>query len=114
MTQDALTQHRLKELEELAAGWRTAERRVDALGLSIAAVEKSVTAIETSLERNALSMARLHERLDMALTAIAEAQAREEGRNQAQAKTWKVIAWTVMAMIAFMGATVALLNLLLN
>lgn len=114
VTDDALIQHRLRELEELAAGWHSAERRVDTLGLSIAAVEKSVTSIADSLEKNAAAMSRLHERLDSALTQQAAAQAREQGRAEAQTKTWKVIAWTASTTIMLLMLVVAALNFALN
>jgi len=114
VTNDELIKHRLRELEEFATGWREAERRVDTLVMSVAAVEKSVSKIETVLETNAKSVARLHERLDEALTRQAESEARERGRAEAATKTWKVITWSVMATISFGLLVVALLNFVTN
>jgi septal ring factor EnvC (AmiA/AmiB activator) len=114
VTNDELIKHRLHELEEFATGWREAERRVDTLVMSVAAVEKTVSKIEQVLETNAKSMARLHERLDDALKQQAAAEARELGRSEARTKTWKVVAWTIMACISFGLFAVALLNLVTN
>jgi septal ring factor EnvC (AmiA/AmiB activator) len=134
VTEDALTKHRLEQLEEFATGWHAAERRVDTLALSLASVEKSVATIAESLEKNAAGMTRLHERLDTALTAQAKSEAREQGRAEVRAEMeaaaievgrqrglaeasqnkWRVIAVAVPATVASCGVIVALLALLLN
>lgn len=118
MTNDELIKHRLHELEEFATGWREAERRVDTLVMSVAAVEKTMTQIQTAMEKNderiTASLSRLHERLEKAVAESAREEGREEGRAEAGAKTWKVVTWSVMATISFGLLVVALLNLVTN
>lgn len=138
VTSDELIRHRLKELEDLATGWRAAERRVDGLVLQLAAVEKTATSIETEVRALAQktdgSLSRLHQRLDETLREQAREEGREEGRLQMRAEafeegrergvaegekkglreTLRVVAWTVGATIATSGVVVALLALILK
>lgn len=118
VTEDALTKHRLEQLETMATGWREAERRVDALGLSIAAVEKTTTETQVEMrERDAHtrnSLARLHARLDELTTADAREAGRDEGKAAGRVETLKMVGWSVMATIATSGVVVALLALVLK
>jgi hypothetical protein len=118
VTNDELIKHRLKELEDFATGARQTERSVDALNLAIAGLEGSITKLATVVEKNdehtRTSLARLHERLDKITTAESFEKGREAGTRDSSSKTWKVIGWTVMAVIAFMAVVVATLSLILN
>lgn len=118
VTEDALTRHRLEELEKMAVGWREAERRVDALGLSIAAVEKTTTEIQVEMrerdEHTRGSLARLHARLDVITTAEAREAGRDEGKTAGRVETLKLVGFTVMATIGASGVVVALLALVLK
>lgn len=115
VTEDALTRHRLEELEKMAIGWREAERRVDALGLAIAAVEKTTTQIASESrsrdERTHASLARLHTRLDEITTAESFEKGREAGELSARSRTWKIVAATLTIAIAFGALMVGVLTL---
>lgn len=134
VTEDALIKHRLEALERLGEGWIEAQRRMDALALSQASIERSVGAIEASLEKSAMTMIRLHERLDDAMTEKAREEGREEGRAQARSlveaeareagrregreesrrSMWKVVGATAPIAIAFTVMVFIVLNFALN
>jgi hypothetical protein len=118
VTEDALIKHRLEELEKFATGARQTERDVDGIKVTLGTLEGELVKIGAVIEKNdehtRASLARLHERLDDITHEERFEQGREQGRQDAGTRTWKIIAWTVMAVIAFGGVTVATLNLILN
>lgn len=138
VTEDALIQHRLKELEEFATGARQVERDVDTMKIALNRLEQSITEIQTEMrsnsEQTAKSLARLHERLDQTLREQAREEGREQGRAEVRAQaveegraagkaegkdearrtTWKVVGFTVMAMIPFCALVILTLNFALN
>lgn len=118
MTDEALTQHRLKVLEEIGIGARETERRVDTLGLTMAQVEKTVTEIQaeakTRDERISSSLARLHDRLDDVIRTDARESGRQEGRDEARSSTRKIVAWSVSTTLVACGLVLALLTLVLR
>jgi hypothetical protein len=118
VTNDELIKHRLRELEDFATGARQTERDVDAIKLTLGSLEGSFIKLAAEMEKNdehtRASLARLHERLDEITHEERFEQGREQGSKDASSRTWKVIAWTVMAVIAFMAVVVATLNLILN
>lgn len=117
MTADDLIEHRLKTLEDIAVGARETERRVDALALTVAAIERTVTETQAEMrsrdEHARASLARLHARLDEIVHAEARQAGRDEGRAEARTTTWKVVAWTVGACLGVGGLVVGVLTLVL-
>lgn len=122
VTGDELLKHRLVQLEdwriESSATVRSTERDVDLLKLESGTVKGLLVELRTEVrerdEHNRASLARLHSRLDEITTAESFEQGREAGTRAASGKTWKVVGWTVMAVIAFMGVIVATLSLILH
>jgi hypothetical protein len=119
MTGDELLRHRLAELEEWrvesSATIRATERDVDIQKIEAATVKGLLIELRTECrERDEYyrsSLARLHERLDDVIRDDTREQGREQGRAEASTRTWKVIASTVMAVIAFGALVVAVLTL---
>lgn len=122
VTGDELLRHRLAQLEEWrvesSATIQSTLRDVDIQKIEGGTVKGLLIELRTEVrerdEHARASMARLHSRLDEITTAESFEQGREAGTRDASGKTWKVIGWTVMAVIAFMGVIVAALTLVLH
>lgn len=122
VTGDELLRHRLVQLEEWrvesSSAVRSTERDVDTLKIESATVKSLLVELRTEVrerdEHARASLARLHGRLDEITTAESYEKGRDAGTRDASGKTWKVVGWTVMAVIAFMAVVVATLSLILN
>lgn len=114
VTNDELIKHRLKELEDFATGGRQMERDVDTLKVTVASMQGTLTEIQTELrkndERTSQTLARLHQRLDAAMTEKAKEDGRAEGRAEAGAKTWRIWTYAVTTSIAFSALVFVVLN----
>jgi hypothetical protein len=122
VTGDELIRHRLHQLEEWrvesSATVQSTARAVDIQKIESATVKGLLIELRTEVrdrdEHTRNSLARLHERLDEITTAESFEKGREAGTRDSSSKTWKVIGWTVMAVIAFMAVVVATLSLILH
>jgi anti-sigma-K factor RskA len=111
MTEDQLVAHRLKQLEDLALGFRQAERRVDLLDVGVSRFENELSALRAEVrERDghtAASLARLHERLD----AIVREDHEERGASRARLQIGRTVGATIAAVTAIAAVAVAVVAL---
>lgn len=106
MTDDQLVEHRLKQLEGLAVGFRQAERRTDLLEVSVSRFETQQAELRAEVrerdEHTRASLARLHSRFD----ELAADEQREQGASAARTQIWRVVAATIGALAAITGIVV--------
>lgn len=114
MSPDAVTELRLKQLEETAIGARATERAVDHLQISMGRFEGLLVKMEQQITDNdknsRLSLARLHERLD----EIAGEDQREAGAKAERVRLARFVAGLVAANAAVVGMVVGVLTLILK
>lgn len=114
MSPDAVTELRLKQLEETAIGARATERAVDHLQIAMSRFESLLVKMEQQIKDNdknsRLSLARLHERLD----EIAGGEQREAGAKAERVRLARFVAGLVAANAAVVGMVVGVLTLILK
>lgn len=113
MTGDDLIEHRLKQLEDIAAGTRSTERDVDLLKVQATRLESLIVEIRTEVrERDThtrASLARLHSRFD----DLAADEHREQGAAAARASIWRTVAATIASVTAIAGVVVGVMAVIL-
>lgn len=114
MTDDQLTEHRLKQLEEIVRGARQTEREVDLLKVHTTRLESLMVELRTEVrerdQHTRASLARLHTRFD----ELAAGEHFEQGAQAARSQMWKTVAGTIAAVTAIGGVALGIVMLFMG